>query len=192
MWVQLGLAASGALTLLATNVDNLAVLIALLLTTGRGAALGSFLTAQSLVLVAALVFAEGAEAAIAGWTGYLGIVPLGLGLWGIYAQWQSDQDGSPSRPVKGTFLGCLALFLGLSMDSFAAFAPLLADTVPLYRTSVVIGAGVALAGLGAAGVALSSGARRSGTWLPRLERLGPYAMIAVGLYVLSNTGTDAV
>ena len=192
MLVHLGLAASGALTLVLTNLDNLAVLIALLLTTGRRPALGGFLAAQAVVLSLALLVAEGVEATFAGWVGYLGVIPLGLGLWGLAQQWKADTDDDAPRRVKATVMACFLLFLSLSTDSFAAFAPLIADTRQVLRVSLLLGAALAAAALAGLGLMLASGARAQSGWLQRLERLGPYAMIAVGLYVLANTGTDTV
>ncbi|WP_299350429.1 hypothetical protein [uncultured Shimia sp.] len=192
MWVQIGLAASGGVTLLATNLDNLAVLVPLLLTKGRTSALAGFLGAQLIVLAIAAGFAEGAEITFSSWTGYLGVIPLALGLWGLWGQWKASEGSVPAPRSKGTILAYLVLFLGLSTDSLAVFAPLLADTLPGYRISVLIGAGMALVGLGTLALALSASVHKSQHLLARLERLGPYAMIAVGLYVLSNTATDAV
>ncbi|PSL17393.1 hypothetical protein [Shimia abyssi] len=188
-----GLAASGALTLIATNLDNLAVLIALLLTAGKRSALGGFLAAQLVVLGAALVFAEGVDATLADMAGLLGVIPLGLGLWGVWQQWTvSEADSTDTHAAKGTLVACFFLFLSLSVDSFAAFAPLLADTQPLLRLPLLAGAVVALAGLALLGLILAQGAKQGGAWLSRLERLGPYAMVAVGLYILTNTATDTL
>ena len=192
MLTVLGLAATGAVTLTLTNLDNLAILVTLGLTSGRRAALSGFLVAQAVVLGAALLLAEGVEASVAGWAGYLGLVPLALGLWGVRAQWVAGQPDAGPQVVKTTAFAALLLFLGLSTDSLAALAPLFADTQPRLRLFVLLGAALAVAVLGLAGVLMSRGARKEGVWLARIERLGPYAMIAVGLYVLANTGTDTV
>ena len=192
MLTILGLAATGAVTLVLTNLDNLAVLITLGLTSGRRPALLGFLLAQILVLGAALALAEGVEASVAGWAGYLGIVPLALGLWALRRQWLGQEAHAEPRLAKTTVFAALVVFLSLSTDSFAALAPLFADTQPRLRLVVFLGAALAAAALGIAGMFLSRGAVKEGGWLSRIERLGPYAMIAVGLYVLANTGTDAV
>lgn len=192
MLSHLAMGATGALTLVATNLDNLALLIAFLAGMRRLQALGGFVLAQVIVLFVAAGVAEGIEATISQWAGYLGIVPLSLGLWGLRNQWTSQEGADKSSSVKGTFLGCLVMFLSLSTDSFAAFAPLLADTRQTLRVSLLIGAGTALALLAMLGVILSRYARHSTGPLARLDRLGPYAMIVVGVYVLANTGTDGV
>ncbi|MDO6521087.1 hypothetical protein Q4578_05785 [Shimia thalassica] len=193
MLAHLSMAASAALALIATNLDNLAVMVGLLLTAPRTRVLGGFGAAQVLVLGGALAVAEGVETAIPGWTGYLGIIPLGLGLWGVWGQWHADENADqPTDIKKGTFLACFVLFASLSTDSFAAFAPLLADSQPAFRVSALFGAGVAALTLGFVGVRLVENAREGSPLVKKLERFGPYAMIAVGLYVLANSGTDTL
>lgn len=77
---HLAFAVSTALAQVLTNLDNLAVLLALLLALGPMRAVGGFVIAQCMVLAAALVLAIGADQALAGWVGYLGVVPIALGL----------------------------------------------------------------------------------------------------------------
>lgn len=192
MLAHLGMAVSAAFALIATNLDNLAVMIALMLTTPRSRVLGGFSAAQVTVLGFALAVAEGVETAIPGWTGYLGVIPLGLGLWGVWANWQAGEGFTPTKRIKGTFLASFLLFLSLSTDSFAVFAPLLADSTNAFRVSALIGAGLAALALSLLGLTLSQSAKPGGKMVERLERFGPYVMIAVGLYILSNSGTDTI
>ena len=173
MLAHLGMALSAALALVATNLDNLAVMVALLLTTPRLRVVGGYATAQALVLGLALLVAEGADTAMPGWTGYLGVIPLSLGLWGVWGQWRDNGPEDKPRTTRGTFLACVVLFASLSTDSFAAFAPLLADSAPAFRVSALIGAALAALGLAAVGLVLSEGARQGGGWVRRLEQLGP-------------------
>lgn len=193
MLAHLAMAASAAFAVIATNLDNLAVLVALLLTSNRPRVLGGYLAAQAIVLVLALAIAEGAEETMPGWAGYLGFIPLVLGLVGVWRQWRGVGEGDmPVAAASGTLLASTILFLGLSTDSLAVMAPLLADSLPVFRITASVGAGLAILSLGLIGLVLAKGAHASGGWVTKLEKLGPYAMIAVGIYVLSNTGTDTV
>ena len=192
MLTHLAMAASAAFAVIATNLDNLAVMVALLLTSNRSRVLGGYLAAQAIVLAVALIIAEGAEEAMPGWTGYLGLVPLALGLIGVWRQWRGVGDGDMPVSAGGTLLASTVLFLGLSTDSLAVMAPLLADTVPVLRVTATLGAGGAILTIGLLGLSMARGAEASGGWISKLEKLGPYAMIAVGLYVLANSGTDAI
>ncbi len=51
---------------------------------------------------------------------------------------------------------------------------------------------VAVLGIGLFSITLLRLAGPSPRWGSRLERLGPVAMILVGLYVLMNSGTDTI
>lgn len=159
MLTHLAMAASAAFAVIATNLDNLAVMVALLLTSNRPRVLGGYLMAQAIVLGAALAIAEGAEEAMPGWTGYLGLVPLGLGLIGVWRQWRGVGDGDMPVSAGGTLLASTVLFLGLSTDSLAVMAPLLADTVPVLRVTATLGAGLAVLALGLLGLSLARGGR---------------------------------
>lgn len=195
MLTHIELAAAAALAVVATNLDNLAVMLALMVSVGPSRAsyrvVVAFVTAQAIVLGLSLAIALGAEQTMPDWTGYLGVIPLVLGLWGVWQQWRgSEGDAQDYLPSGGTFLACTLLFLSLSTDSLAVFAPLLADNLPGYHMSTLIGAAVAVFSLAAIGFGLSGVASKGHSIVHRLERLGPYAMIAVGLYVLANSGTD--
>jgi hypothetical protein len=58
---HLTFAVSAALAQVLTNLDNLAVLLALMLTLGRARAVGGFVIAQAVVLAAAMGLAIGAD-----------------------------------------------------------------------------------------------------------------------------------
>jgi cadmium resistance protein CadD (predicted permease) len=128
-----------------------------------------------------------------GWVGYLGIVPIALGLHALWQQSGVDEgaEGSVALPQGGLVAPTL-LFLSMSLDSFAVMAPLLADSLPGYRFSALMGAVAAVLGIGVLSILLSRLATPSARWAGRLERLGPVAMILVGLYVLINSGTDTI
>jgi cadmium resistance protein CadD (predicted permease) len=190
---HLTFAVSAALAQVLTNLDNLAVLLALLLTLGRARAVGGFVIAQAVVLAAAMGLAIGADQALSGWVGYLGIVPIALGLHALWQQSGVDEgaEGSVALPQGGLVAPTL-LFLSMSLDSFAVMAPLLADSLPGYRFSALMGAVAAVLGIGVLSILLSQLATPSARWAGRLERLGPVTMILVGLYVLINSGTDTI
>lgn len=186
---ELAFAVSAAAAQIATNLDNFAVLLALLLTVGKNRAVAGYLLSQLVMLSAAMAVAFGADQAMpGGLAGYLGFVPLVLGLRGAVRMLVKTPGGAgPRLSSKSGVLGTTALFLVLSFDSFAVMAPLLADSAPGYRLWALGGAGAAVAGLAATAV---MAAGRAGTWAVRLERLGPFVMIAAGIYVLMNSGTD--
>ncbi|WP_170393990.1 cadmium resistance transporter [Ruegeria arenilitoris] len=176
-----------------TNLDNLAALLALSLVSGAKRAVFGFLLAQGVVISAALLLALGVEDVVPHWAGYLGLIPLSLGILALIRQRRGTESETHANLDAGaSVIMVTLLFISLSMDTFAVLAPLLADSAPTFRTAGVIGA--VLAALGLATVALL-GAKApfmSGTLARRLERLVPYVMICAGLYILSNSWTDAI
>lgn len=184
-------ALSAALAQVLTNLDNLAALLALMLTVGTSRAVAGYVLAQAIVLATATAVAFELNATIPGWTGFFGLVPITLGLRGVWSQFRGSTGEDLQRVSSGaSVIVTTLLFLSLSMDSFAVMAPLLADSTADFRVAALMGAATAVAGLGA--LALISATWASSRWVHRLERLGPYAMILAGLYVLSNTPTDVV
>lgn len=192
MLTHLGLAASAAIAVIVTNLDNLAVMLALLVSAGRVQVVVGFASAQAIVLAVAMAVAYGADQTMPAWTGYLGVVPLGLGVVGVWRQWQGSTNESAAMSAGGTLLASTALFLTLSTDSLAAVAPLIADSLPAYRISALLGSAVAALAVAALALVLARQTSPQSRWVTKLERLGPYAMIVVGLYVLANSGTDAI
>ena len=87
---HLTFAVSAALAQVLTNLDNLAVLLALLLSLGPVRAVGGYVIAQAVVLVAAMGLAIGADQALSGWVGISGWCPLG---------WGCTRCGSSSAPM---------------------------------------------------------------------------------------------
>ena len=186
----------GMVSYLSTSLDNLVLTVVLL---GTGAArrlrvlLGVWLSALALLAILSLSLYS-RNIVNAGLMGYVGLLPLSLGLWYLLS---GATPSAPSHRVDGaagwgmTF-STGALLLANSGDSLALLLPLAAETrrdlLPLLAIAVRTAA-----------VAFSFLALRLAT-LPglsaRAERYGmrllPWIMIAVGLYVLSDTATDSL
>ncbi|MCE8508981.1 hypothetical protein KBY28_11030 [Ruegeria pomeroyi] len=192
MSALLGFTASAALAQILTNLDNLALLLTLVVATGPRTAVGGYLLAQAVVLSAALAVALGVGGLPLDWVGYLGLVPLALGLHGIAAQWRGQDKVEQQVLEQRSLVATAVLFLGLSLDSFSVLAPLLADSAPAFRWAGLTGASGAALALGMGGFAAGGLRRGLGRWATRLEALAPWVMLGAGVYVLSNTGTDLV
>ncbi len=186
-------AASAFMAQVLTNLDNLAALVALMMVSGPRRTVAGFLLAQILVISAAFFVAVGVDDVVPHWAGYLGIIPLGLGLFGVYRQFQGGNDDDvPKLPPKASILVTVMLFFSLSMDTFAVLAPLLADSAPQYRVAGVVGAVMAALALTTLGLLSAKTPIMTGGLARRLETLVPYVMICAGLYILSNSWTDAI
>ncbi len=182
---MLAFAFSAAVALILTNLDNLAVLLALILSIGKTQSVVGYILSQAVVMAASLIAAMGLAQLMSGQIGYLGIVPIGLGVWTLFFQKTEAQNAA--TPAKSGVMAVSVIFICMSFDSFAVMTPLLADSLPSYRFAAVIGAAGAVAVLVGLALLMAQPMRR---WAPRLEKLGAVAMILAGIYVLMNTGTD--
>ncbi|WP_170463766.1 hypothetical protein [Ruegeria arenilitoris] len=184
-------AISAAIVTVSTNLDNLVVLFGLIMVIQTRRAVVGFAVAQTIILALALIIATGLDQSrFLDWVGYLGFIPLSLGLYGI---WQQAKGSDVRRHTNsGATPSVIALFLSLSMDTLAAMTPLFADSAPAFRVTALIGAGCALTAL----ILIASwGAPRAqvlGPRFARLDRIAPYIMVAVGLYILVNSPTDVL
>lgn len=184
---------SATLAQVLTNLDNLALMMAMMVAVGARRAIGGYLVAQTVILVLALAVAEGLESGLPDRVGYLGLIPLGLGILGLWRQWRRQGDDAPVKAIeRGGLVAAVALYLSISVDSFSVMVPLLADSVGVYRWTALAGGGLGALLLAGVGMSVTRLAPTSLDRISRLERLAPLVMIAVGFYVLLNTGTDAL
>lgn len=186
----IGIALSATLAHLATNLDNLAIMVGLMVTIGQFRTVAGYLVAQIIMVGAAFVVSEGVEAELPNQVGYLGAIPIVLGL---YALWQRHLGNGQSDTMEATGSGLVAivaLFVSVSFDSFAVLTPLLADSRDVYTVVILIGVATSALLLAAVGLGVSRMAPNSADRIGQLEWFAPYVMIAIGLYVILNTGTD--
>lgn len=189
----LAFALSAGLAQILTNIDNLVALLGLSLVMGAWRSTLAYMLAQGLILTAAMGVAVGANQAQFGSAGLLGLIPLVLGLRGVWHQFRATDTG-PEQGFsdRSSLVMTTVLFLSLSMDSFAMMTPLLVESSPIYRGAALIGALVAVVLLGVIGLVFTKTARPTGSWVRKFETLAPYVMICAGLYVLLDSGTDTL
>lgn len=179
----------------ATSIDNLLVLSGLLAVsaTGRTRVLAGYLVATVVVLGLSWAIARIGDFIPVDYLGFLGLVPLAMGVFQLRAQQRADQapeEGTPRSSAAPGVVTTAMTFLALSSDSVAVLVPLLAESPA--RLDVVIlgvGAGMALLWFWVGQIAVAHP-----TWQAYVRRLGPrlvpYLLIAIGLYVLADTPTD--
>ncbi len=184
--LDFGFLLSVALAHAATNLDNLAMLLVLSYSVGRQKALAGFLLAQAIVLGLAMALGSGTEALIGAHARWLGLVPIAFG---IMAFRQRDERRT-ALPGSSGALAVTALFLGLSFDTLAVLTPVFADSTLRFDLDALTGASLSSLAIGGSVYALTRAPRRSLPALKRFNRIAPFIMIAAGIYVLLNTGTD--
>ena len=181
----------------ATNLDNLILLVTWLLDAGARKSNVLIGLASSMTIIMLVAYCVGwvADAAAGGYLdylGYLGVVPLTLGVFKLTQVVRGQASGVtvPQAPLAA--LGYTTTQLANGGDTIAVFAPLLADTqqrldwLMLATVAVLVGIWFGVAQW------LASQAHR----LPFLEKyaemITALVMIVVGFYILADTTTDVV
>jgi cadmium resistance protein CadD (predicted permease) len=176
-------------TYASTNLDNLLLMAAL--SAGlqdRRHAITGFVAATLLILIVSAMFVAFSYVVPPDRIRYLGIIPILLGGKAMITR----QTGMPSRPdaAARSPQAVAALLLANSADTVAGFGPLVAES-----EAVVVAA--LLAGFAAAAAVwlilirmLSRHATVDRSRMAKLQRLTPFIMIGVGLYILADTETD--
>ncbi|SFK64903.1 hypothetical protein [Shimia haliotis] len=186
--VSFGISATVAHAL--TNLDNLAIMSGLMLASGRLRVLCAYLIAQMIVLGVALSLGENLGNQVPQYTGYLGVIPILVGVGAIWNRIRLREETENAAAEKMGSFAILALFLSVSVDTFAVFAPAMADSEDAFRLAALVGGALSAGVLGVTALAMGRVSGGVLNRLVRLDTLAPYVMIAVGLYVLINTGTD--
>ncbi len=125
--------------------------------------------------------------------GYLGIVPIALGVYRLVSLRRSAGGGDAVAPAQALGAGAVAaLTLANGGDTIAVLLPLFADTddaMIWVLAATIVGAAMLWFALSRA-IAKQAWVRRT---LPRVERwLVPTLLIGVGFYILLNTSTDTL
>jgi cadmium resistance protein CadD (predicted permease) len=182
-------------TFVSTNVDNLAILVGWLLS-GRveqsHVAAGYALSVTTVIFISA-VLGLSSQVIPVQWIGWLGIVPILLGIYALVSQFRGTADADvPEVSGNAAMFGVAATMIANSVDTVIVLAPLLVDTQD-HIDPVLIG-GFAL--MAVAWFVLASLLSRSAAKMEVIQRvaawIAPLIMIAVGFYIISNTATDVL
>ncbi len=192
----IGLVSLMAASYVATNLDNLLLLVLLLGAhpESKGATLCGHLVAAGGVLVLCLAAVIAGTIIDPGLLGYLGIIPIVLGLRLLYRQFAARGEPSSNTGIetRSGWLATALLLAGNSGDTLAVFLPLFAESDLRY-----IGVAVALfvvmaVAWGALALGVSSNLARARRLVRLGEYLVPWVMLAAGSYVLLDTATDSL
>ena len=179
----------------ATNIDNLTILISWMLA-GKipfaGIASG-YAMATIAVLVSSVILGLSSNAIPVELIGYLGILPIGLGIYSLIGQFRGgSRQAAGANTGHGAALGVAVTLLVNSADSVLVFSPMLADSMAIIDLFIVSAfVVVAAAWFWMAKVASQHAAKLDAVtnvagWI------APLIMIYVGIYILMDTATDVI
>jgi cadmium resistance protein CadD (predicted permease) len=188
----IGTAASAALLFAGTDVDDLIVLTLLFLAARAGGrprpwqiVVGQYAGIATLVAVSALA-ALGLTLVPDRWVGLAGLLPLGIGVWGlIQAVRARGEDEQPLPTVPTGVLPIAALTIANGADNIAVYTPVFrtlgtADTLLMIAIfALLLGAWCGLARWLGSHRRVTAVVDRYGHWLV------PVVFIAIGAVILS-------
>jgi len=181
-------------TFVSTSFDNFTLLLGFFADDEypRRQVVGGYLVSVVTVVLLAWAGSAAVEMAPTSYLGYLGLIPLGLGVVGLFRMVKGAEK-AVARPsaVKG-FTPVFLVMLANSGDSLAVFVSVFGDTAESLEIPMLLTAAFAA-------IVYASLAR----WLVTRSAIGahiqrgarvvlPFLLIAIGSYILMNTGTDVV
>ncbi len=184
---------------LATNLDNLLLLIFLQGANPRHrkAVVTGYLLAVGGLIALVIAGSRLGDELDPGIIGYLGLIPIALGLWllrrspAIQVATEGSRAEASAPHFEGSVvLGTTVLLLSNSGDSLALLLPLLADTYAGGR-KVLLLTWLSCAGLWVfLGQLLTQRPSAARVLEQHGTKVVPWVMIGVGAYILLNTATD--
>lgn len=182
---------------ISTSIDNLFLLVTLSLHPKYGVAKvrQGYLLAVLVMIGICLLFAQGIQKLPVNLVPYIGLIPLGIGLyelWQLFRRSKSTEVTNPDIKLKdgGSFLTIALIMITHSWDSVAVLAPLLSDTRPGLIGWMVVSI-IAAATILTFGAQKAVGHPKTKSFLERYApKALPFLLIGVGLYILTNTPTD--
>lgn len=182
-------------TYIATNVDNLLLLVSWML--GRHGSTGRILAGYWIATIAILLasWALGLSANVIPiyYIGYLGLVPIMLGVSILLRRFRGREDAQAGQiQERFSVLAITTTLFANSADTMLVFSPLLADSETGTDYIIVVGY-IAMATIWfLLALFFSRHVARLQPVSVAAQWLAPLIMIAIGFYILDNTLTDVV
>lgn len=174
----------------ATNIDN----VLLVLSSGsphkaRQNAL-VFVVILELYILLALILSYGVDLSLPGFITWLGLIPLTLGVYELRPRRKTDSNNSNPGAIP---LAALAITLAInSIDTLIVQVVLFSDFATQYHPVALAGASVAAMAMSFAIFVLLTRPVIARRILPMAAKLRPWILIAVGIFILMDTGFDTL
>jgi cadmium resistance transport/sequestration family protein len=181
----------------ATNIDDIVVLTVLFLASTRGTLTGwKVVTGQYLGFVAlvaiSVIAALGLTLVPDEWVGLLGLLPLGIGVFGLirfFRRSGSDLDDDDEGSIRaGGILGVAGVTIANGADNISLYTPVF-RTLPILDTVITIAVFLALVAIWCLVARAIGTNKRVIELLERIEHwLVPIVFVGLGLYILIESG----
>jgi cadmium resistance protein CadD (predicted permease) len=199
MYSLLAIVPVTAAAFIATNLDNFVLLVSLLARyRSRTLAVASaYLVCMFIVGAVGFLIGEAANSAPVEYLGFLGLIPISIGVIGILrllslAPDRGSGDTSGIDSGHTVFVTTLLAQLGNAADTIVTFGILFADSLQAADYLILLTLMV-MAGLFVFAAAYAVRHPNMSQVIERYaDRVTPFILLFVGVYVLMNTGTDLV
>ena len=188
-----------AAAFIATNLDNFALLVTFLVRYRHRTLIVAAAYFAGISVMGLVGYGIGYAAAIAPveYLGWLGLVPLGLGVAGVVGLIREKTSSRATREdsVGGSrtaFFATLIGQLGNGADTIVTFGALFADSNPASDTLIIVTlAAMAIVFFVSAYYAIRHSALEK--WIEdHAHQITPFILIVVGTYIVTNTATDVL
>lgn len=187
---MIGTIAAAVAMFAGTNVDDIVVLTVLFVASTRGRprpwqiVTGQYLGFVTLVAIS-VVAALGLVIVPDDWVGLLGLLPLGLGVWGLITSRSGDGE---SQVVATGLLSVAGITLANGADNISVYTPVFRTLAPP-QTAVTIVVFLICVGIWCAAGRLLGTHQKVTETLERVEHwLVPAVFIALGVIILAESG----
>jgi cadmium resistance protein CadD (predicted permease) len=177
-----------------TNLDNLFLLMGLLASSPHRKVMLGYTLAVAAVLGVGLAGSYLADFSAQAWLRWLGLVPLSMGAWRLRGLFRSPAAATEASPGAGP-RGAASVFgvtLANSGDSLGVFTSLMSETSELLVFVILL----TVLGMSALWIRAARWVAEHpalAPWLHQIDRYGvPLLLVALGLYILSDTATDTL
>lgn len=180
----------------ATNIDDIVVLTVLFLASSRGGprpwqiVLGQYLGFIALVAIS-VIAALGLTIIPDEWVGFLGLIPLGIGIYGLIRALRNgrDDDDEEESALKAVgVLGIAGITIANGADNISLYTPIFRTISPM-DTAITIAVFLVLVGVWCLAGRLIGTHKAVTETLERIEHwLVPAVFIGLGLFILIESG----
>ena len=176
----------------ATNIDDIVVLTVLFLASSRGKprpwqiVVGQYLGFITLVVIS-VVAALGLTIIPDEWVGFLGLIPLGIGIWALVRGLRRNGDDDDKIAAVGLW-GVAGITIANGADNISLYTPIFRTSSPGDVTIMIVVFLILVAVWCAAGRLIGTHKAVTET-LERVEHwLVPVVFIGLGLFILVESG----
>lgn len=183
-----------AVSFVATNIDNLALLVGWLVSKQVAVSriFTGYMTGMFILLLLSIIISFVSFVVPLSYLGFFGVIPVLLGFIMLLRLIRGGEESNGQPGVKAAFVAIALTQVANGVDTVLVFSPLLVDS----RTEIDYTIAAAFLVIAVLWFRFAQLLCYHASRLEVITKIGrwiaPLVMIAVGLYILDNTATDMI